>query len=158
MSVVLADTGAARVLRVAGWVQFNLPRTTTGIGIGLLTGAIAVHLYLLFGQYSWPPGWLAYYAVLCVGWALACFGMFTGKRVASAQAAWVLGDVFCVIFLVTYLAGRSVGLPGLSYVDGLWDFAAGTFGMAFTAGFLGVHGLIALGVFIARPQLRQWED
>ncbi|GAA4813419.1 oxidoreductase [Tomitella cavernea] len=158
MSVVLADTGAARVLRAARWVQFNLPRTTTGIGIGLLTGAIAMHLYLLFGEYSWPAGWLAYYAVLCAGWTIACFGMFAGKRVASTQTAWILGDAFCVLFLIVYLVGRSMGLPGLSYVAGWWDFTAGTFAMAFTVGFLGVHTLIALGVLIARPQQRTWRD
>ena len=38
------------VLTLNGWVAFNLPRTVTALGGALLTGLVAVHLYVLITE------------------------------------------------------------------------------------------------------------
>lgn len=158
MSVVLEDTGIKKMLGMLEWVRVDMPRTTTALGVTLLTGAIAVHLYLLLGEYSWPPAWMAYYSILAAGWAVAAAVMSAGRRPAFVRAAWFLGDFMCVVFLALYIIGRFVGLPGLPDVVNWWDFTAGTFAMAFTAGFLGLHLSILFGIFVARPWQRDWYD
>jgi hypothetical protein len=153
---VLEDTGIRKALRFLGWFAFNIPRATTAMGLGLLAGLVGVHLYLLIGNFDWPVWLMGYNWVLNVGWLAAGIVMVIGPSVATAQIGWFIGDFIAVLFLVMYVVSRIAGLPGAPYLAGWWDFPAGTFGMAFALGFVGLHLSILLGVMIARPQRRQW--
>lgn len=154
--MLLDDTGIRKALGFLDWFAFDLPRTTTGIGVALLAGQVAVHLWLLFGDIAWPVWLTCYYGVLIIGWAAAAVPMVFGSRVATAQAGWFLGDLVSIVFLVIYVVSRITGLPGAPYLKGWWDFPAGTFGMVFALGFIGLHLSILFGVMVARPQRRNW--
>jgi ABC-type proline/glycine betaine transport system permease subunit len=62
------------------------------------------------------------------------------------------------MFIGIYLASRAVSLPGLVAVTGRWDFAPGTFALAFAAAFVGVHLSVLLGINVAYPQRQGWLD
>jgi hypothetical protein len=74
------------------------------------------------------------------------------------QLSWFVGDLISVLFLGLYLASRAVSLPGLVAVTGRWDFAPGTFALAFAAAFLALHMSVLLRINVAYPQQQGWQD
>jgi len=156
--LLLEDSGIRKVLRSLEWVAFNIPRVTSATGVALLAGLVGVHLYIMLATVQWPVWLIVYYAALIIAWAVAAILVVTGRSVATAQIGWCIGDLASTVFLVVYLVSRSIGLPGAPYLRGWWDFAPGTFGIAFALGFLGLHTSMLLGVMIARPQRRNWRD
>lgn len=158
IAIVLEDTGIRKALRFLEWFRFNIPATTTAIGVALLAGLVAVQLYLLLGPLDWPAWMLPYFSVLTAGWVVAAVVMVVGRSLPIVQLGWALGAFLSSVYFVIYVVSRGLGLPGAPYLRGWWDFTAGTFGMAFAVGFLGLHLAILSGVMIAHPQRRQWHD
>ena len=48
-------------------------------------------------------------------------------------------------------------MPGLVAVTGWWDFAPGTFALAFAGAFLALHVSVLLGINVAYPQQQGWQ-
>ncbi|OBB99071.1 oxidoreductase [Mycobacterium sp. 852002-40037_SCH5390672] len=146
------------MLTLNGWVAFNLPRTVTALGGALLTGLVAVHIYVLTTRPDLPGYFAAYVLVLAAGCLVAATAMVVGFKPSVPQAGWFLGSLLCSAFLGVYLVTRWVNLPGLAAVSARWDFAPGTLGMAFAAAFIAVHTTVLSGINVAYPQRQQWYD
>lgn len=146
------------MLTLNGWVAFNLPRTVTALGGALLTGLVAVHVYVLIKEPDVPGYFVAYVLALALACLTAASATVVGIRAAVPQAGWYLGSLVCLAFLSVYLITRWVSLPGLATVTGRWDFAPGTLGMACAAGFIAVHTTVLSGINVAYPRRRQWYD
>lgn len=146
------------VLTLNGWVAFNLPRTVTALGGALLTGLVAVHLYVLITEPDLPGYFAAYVVVLAAGCLTAASATVVGIKPSVPQAGWYLGSMTCSAFLAVYLVTRWVSLPGLATVTGRWDFAPGTLGMACAAGFIALHTTVLSGINVAYPRRQQWYD
>lgn len=146
------------VLTLNGWVAFNLPRTVTALGGGLLTGLGVVHAYILATEPGLPRYFTAYVLVLAAACLTAATAMVVGFKPAVPQAGWYLGSLVCSAFLAAYLLTRWVGLPGLVTMTGRWDFAPGTLGMACAAAFIAVHTTVLSGINVAYPRRQQWYD
>lgn len=146
------------VLTLNGWVAFNLPRTVTALGGSLLMGLVVVHVYVLTVEPDLPPSFFAYSAVLTAGCLIAQGAMVFSAKPIGPQAGWYLGSLMCLAFLSTYLISRLVTLSRLEAVTGRWDFAPGTFAMAFAAGFVAVHMTVLSGINVAYPQQQGWRD
>lgn len=149
---------SAPVLTFNGWVAFNLPRTVTALGGGLLVGLVAVHAYV-FATLSPAPWYFAVYAALLViGCLSAVTAMVFALKPRVPEAGWYVGSLLSLAFLTVYLISRWVTLPGLDAVTGRWDYAPGTFAFGFAAAFLAVHATVLSGVNVAYPQRQQWYD
>lgn len=149
---------SAPVLNFNGWVAFNLPRTVTALGGGLLVGLVAVHAYV-FATLSAAPGYFAVYAALLViGCLSAATAMVVGFKPRVPEAGWYIGSLLCLAFLAVYLISRWVTLPRLDAATGRWDFTPGTFAFAFAAAYLAVHATVLSGINVAYPQRQQWYD
>lgn len=147
-----------RMLRLGGYVAFNVPRAVTAIGALLLLGIVATHLYVLDGEIGLPVYFLVYAVVLMAGCVLAAAAMWLAVNPRVPQLGWLLGDVVSVIFLGLYLASRVASLPGLVALTGRWDVAPGSFAAVFALGFLAVHMSVLLGINVAYPQRQNWHD
>ena len=145
-------------LRLKGYVAFNLPRTVTMLGAALLTGIAAAHAYVLTSRPSLPMYFFVYAAILGACCLLAAAFLWLGRNPRVPQLGWCFGDLVSVVFLGVYLASRAVTLSGLVAVTGRWDFAPGTFAVAFALGFVAVHMSVLLGINVAYPQRQQWSD
>lgn len=100
-------------LTLNGYVAFALPRTVTALGMSLLLGLGAVHVYIWATRPALPNYFLVYSAVLIVGCLTATSAMAWGVNPRVPRLGWYLGSSICLAFLVVYLASRVVGLPGL---------------------------------------------
>lgn len=147
-----------RMLRLGGYVAFDLPRTVTALGDLLLLGIVATHVYILSKETALPRYFVIYAAVLIAGCLLAAGSTWLSLNPLVPRLAWLLGSMVSLIFLGVYLASRMASLPGLAAVTGRWDFAPGTFALAFAAGFIGVHMSVLLGINVAYPQRQNWTD
>jgi hypothetical protein len=145
-------------LRLKGYVAFNLPRTVTALGAGLLMGIIAAHVYVLTSPPTLRVYFFVYAAVLGACCPLTAALLWLGSNPLVPQLGWFLGDLVSVAFLGVYLITRSVTLPGLVAVTGRWDFAPGTFAVTFALSFVAVHISVLLGINAAYPQQQQWSD
>ncbi|OSC30814.1 oxidoreductase [Mycobacterium vulneris] len=145
-------------LTLNGWVVFNLPRTVTALGGGLLTGLVGVHVYMLAAEPDLPRYFVAYVLVLAGACLTAASAMVVGVKPAVPQAGWYLGSLVCSAFLALYLVTRWVSLPGLVTMTARWDFAPGTLGMACAAAFIVVHTTVLSGINVAYPRRQQWYD
>ena len=146
------------MLRLGGYVAFNLPRTVTTLGGLLLLGIVVTHVYVLTRESRPPVYFVVYAAVLIAGCLLAAGAMWLAVNPGVPHAGWLLGDVVSLVFLGLYLVSRAVSLPGLVAVTGRWDVAAGTWALACAAGFIAVHMSVLLGINVAYPQRRNWRD
>lgn len=146
------------VLTLNGWVAFNLPRAVTALGGGLLTGLVAVHIYMLAVVPDLPGYFAAYVLVLTAACLVAASSMLVGIKPAVPQAGWYLGSLVCSGFLAVYLLTRWVSLPRLATITGRWDLAPGTLGMACAAAFIAVHTTVLSGINVAYPRRQQWYD
>lgn len=146
------------VLTLNGWVAFNLPRTVTALGGTLLTGLVAVHVYVLITKADLPGYFYAYVLVLAAACLAAASATVVGIKPTVPPVGWYLGSLACSAFLVVYLVTRWVSLPGLATVTGRWDFAPGTLGIACAAAFVAVHTTVLSGINVAYPRRHQWYD
>lgn len=147
-----------RALSLGGYVAFDLPRVVTALGTLLLIGIVATHVYVLTTAAALPVYFVIYSAVLIASCVLVAGGLWFGLKPVVPQRSWFVGDLVCVIFLGIYLASRAVSLPGLIAVTGRWDFAPGTFALAFAGAFIAVHMSVLLSINVAYPQRRNWRD
>lgn len=145
-------------LRLKGWVAFNVPRTVTALGSGLLIGVVAVHVYVFTSQTALPVYFFIYAAILGACCLLTAASLWLARNPRVPQLGWFFGDLVSVVFLGVYLASRAAPLPGLVAVTGRWDFAPGTFAAVFALGFVAVHMSVLLGINVAYPQRQQWTD
>lgn len=149
---------ASPVLTLNGWVAFNLPRAVTALGGSLLTGLVAVHVYVLATRPYLPGYFVAYVLALAVACLVAASAMLIGIKPSVPQAGWHLGSLVCSVFLVVYLVTRWAGPPALGAVTARWDFAPGTLAMVCAAAFIAVHTTVLSGINVAYPQRQQWYD
>lgn len=147
-----------RVLRLGGYVAFDLPRTVSALGDLLLSGIAATHVYVFTKETALPGYFVIYAAVLIAGCLLAAGAIWLNPNPFVPQLAWLLGSTVSLIFLGVYLASRFVTLPGLGAVTGRWDFAPGTLALAFATGFILVHTSVLLRINVAYPQRQGWTD
>ncbi len=146
------------LLRLKGYVAFNLPRTVSALGAGLLIGIAVVHVYVLTSQPELPGYFFVYAAILLACCLLTAASLWLGRNPRVPQLGWFFGDLVSVVFLGLYLFSRPAALPGLVAVTGRWDFAPGSLAGAFALGFLAVHMTVLLGINVAYPQRQQWFD
>ncbi|MCV6965408.1 oxidoreductase [Mycobacterium intermedium] len=149
---------SSRLLTLGGWIAFDLPRTVTAIGDGLLIGLIAVHVYLLNSQPALPGYFVGYALTLIVGCLVAAALMVGRFKHAVPRHGWYVGSFCCLVFLGVYLLSRMLSLPGLEALTGRWDLAPGTLAMTLAGGFLAVHTTVLSGINVAYPQRQGWQD
>lgn len=147
-----------QILRLGGWVAFDLPRTVTALGALLLLGIVATHLYVLDREAGLPVYFLGYAVLLMAGCVLAATAIWLAVNPRVPQLGWLLGDLMSVVFLGLYLVSRAIALPGLVTLTGRWDVAPATFAAAFALGFVAVHSSVLLGINVAYPQRQNWRD
>lgn len=147
-----------RILRLGGYVAFDLPRTVTALGDLLLLGVVATHVYVLSTETGLPRYFVIYAVILIAGCLVAAGALWLDFNPLVPQLAWLLGSTVSLVFLGVYLTSRMMSLPGLVAVTGRWDFAPGTFAMAFAAGFIAVHMSVLLSINVAYPHRQGWLD
>jgi hypothetical protein len=147
-----------RMMRLGGYVAFNVPRTVTALGGLLLLGIVVTHLYVLTTESALPVYFVVYAAVLIAGCLAAAAAMWLALNPRVPQLGWLLGDLVSVVFLGLYLASRAASLPGLVALTGRWDVAPGSLAGAFALGFIAVHMSVLLGINVAYPQRQNWRD
>jgi hypothetical protein len=145
------------MLRLGGYVAFDLPRTVTALGGFLLMGIVAAHIYVMTVETT-PVYVLTYCALLISSCLLAAGAMWFGFSLLVPQLGWLTGSLTSAVFLGCYLISRVASLPGVVAVAGRWDFAPGTFAAACAAAFIAVHMSVLLGINVAYPQRRNWHD
>lgn len=159
MSAVLRWTGIAKLISFYRYIAFAGPRTTTGLGLLLILGLAAIHLYLLVTDQALarrvdaPAYLVVYYALLLGAVALAVLGMLTVHKLG-----WALASLVSAAALLMYIASRMWGLPDLSGLVGSWDYPLGTFLMALAASFLTLHFLVITRMCVAYPEQRKWPE
>jgi hypothetical protein len=146
------------MLRLGGYVAFDLPRTVTALGDLLLLGIIATHVYVLSKGTALPRYFVIYAALLIAGCLLASGAVWLSLNPLVPRLAWLSGSMVSLVFLGLYVATRMASRPGLEALTGRWDFAPGTLAAAFAAGFIGVHLSVLLGINVAYPQRQGWQD
>lgn len=147
-----------RMLRLGGYVAFNVPRAVTALGGVLLLGIVVAHLYVLTRETALPLYFVVYAVLLIAGCLLAAGAMWLAVNPLVPQLGWLLGDLVSVIFLGLYLASRPMSLPGLVALTGRWDVAPGSWAGACALGFIAVHMSVLLGINVAYPQRQNWHD
>ncbi len=147
-----------RMLRLGGYVAFDIPRTVTALADLLLLGVVAAHVYVLVREPGLPRYFVIYAAALIAGSLLAVGGSWISVNPLVPRLGWLLGSLISLVFIGIYVASRAVSLPGLVAMTGRWDCAPGTFALAFAAGFVGVHLSVLLGINVAYPQRQGWQD
>jgi len=146
------------LVRLKGYVAFNLPRTVTALGATLLIGVAAAHVYVLASRPALPMYFFLYAAILGACCLLTAACLCLGRNPRVPQLGWFFGDLLSVTFLGVYLVSRAVTLPGMVAVTGQWDFAPGTLAGAFALGFIAVHMSVLLGINVAYPRGQPWFD
>ncbi|MBV9321263.1 MAG: oxidoreductase [Mycobacterium sp.] len=124
----------------------------------LLIGIVAAHVYVVASEPGLPVYFKLYSAVLIACCLMVAGGMWFGRNPRVPQLIWFFGDLLSVVFLGIYLVSRAVSLPGLVAVTGRWDFAPGTFALAFAGAFVALHVSVLLGINVAYPQRQGWQD
>jgi hypothetical protein len=147
-----------RVLSLGGYVAFDLPRAVTGLGALLLVGIAATHVYVWTSQDAQPRYFQVYAAVVVALCLMFAGSTGFGRNPHVAQAGWYFGSLLSAVILAIDVSTRMVSLPGLVAVTGRWDFAPATFALAFAGAFIGLHASVLLGINVAYPQRRHWED
>ncbi|WP_025735696.1 hypothetical protein [Mycobacterium genavense] len=148
----------SRTLRLGGYVAFDLPRTVTGLGVLLLSGNAATHLYAALSQPA-PPGYFTIYAtVVAVGCVLLAGVLYFGRNSLVAHSGWRFGSLLCLAVLGADVGTRMARLTGMTAITGRWDFAPATFALAFAGAFVALHATVLLGINVAYPQRQHWTD
>ncbi|MBV8542691.1 MAG: hypothetical protein JO063_02485 [Pseudonocardiales bacterium] len=158
MTTVLRWTGMGKLVSFYRYFAFNGPRLTTALGIVLLLGIAAIRLYWLAGGFPLPAYLVASVGLLLSAALLAAVCMVLGRRPGLVRFGWALGAVVSAVSSATYLASRTVGLPGLPQLVDRWDYALGTFAIALAALFVALHFSVVTGMNVAYPHQRHWHD
>lgn len=145
-------------LRLKGYVAFDLPRTVTALGALLLLGVAAAHAYIATTQSGLPMYFEVYCLSLIIGCLVIAGGVWSGFNRFLPQLSWFLGDLLALSFLGLYLVTRMTSLPRLVALTGRWDFAPGTFTMAFAGAFVALHMSVLLRINVAYPNRQGWQD
>jgi hypothetical protein len=145
-------------LRLKGYVAFDLPRAVTALGGLLLLAIVAVHVYVTTTQAALPVYFKVYCAALSAGCLSTAAAMWLGAKPRVAALGWFVGDLLALLFVGLYLVTRAISLPGLVAVTGRWDFAPGTFALAFAGAFVAVHMSVLLRINVAYPNRQGWQD
>ncbi|MGC2655005.1 MAG: oxidoreductase [Mycobacterium sp.] len=145
-------------LRLKGYVAFDLPRMVTALGSFLLIFIAAAHTYVATTETGVPMYFKVYSALLTAGCLVIAGGMWFRLGPRVPQLSWFLGDLLAVLFTGIYLASRVISLRGLAAVTGRWDFAPGTFALAFAGAFVALHMSVLLRINVAYPDRQGWED
>ncbi len=145
-------------LRLRGYVAFDLPNLVTALGGILLISIAAAHAYVLTTEVDLPVYFTIYSALMVIGCAVTAGGMWWRLSPRVPQLCWLFGDLLSVLFLGIYVASRVVSLPGLVAVTGRWDFAPGTFALAFAGAFIALHMSVLLRINVAYPDRQGWQD
>ena len=146
------------MLRLGGYVAFDLPRAVTGLGAALLLGIAAMHVYLLTSQDTLPWYFAGYAAAVIAGCVLIAGGLGFGRNPRVPQASWFGGSLLSVLVLGVDVATRWASLPGLTAVTGRWDVAPATLALGFASAFVGLHASVLLGINVAYPHRQHWAD
>lgn len=155
--IALGLPGIGKLVRAYRHVAFDLPRSITAVGVGVLLGIAAIRLDLL-AMHDVPHYLGAYFALIGALATLAAAAMLAGPRPRLVRAGWWLGSLVALASLGMYLASRTFGLPDLPQLVGRWEYAPGTLAMALSATFLAVHGSVLTKLNVAYPQHQQWHD
>lgn len=151
----LRPTGMPQAISFYRHFSFNVPRTVTTLGIGMLLGIATIRLYLLAAGSQ--PTYLAVYFGLVGGCAtLASLGMLAGHYPRVVMGSWALGSVVSLATFAMYLVSRTIGLPELGHYVSRWDFPLGTAGIALSCGFLALHFTVVTGMTVAFPWQQEW--
>lgn len=145
-------------LRLRGYVAFNLPKLVTALGGVLLISIAAAHAYVMTTQAELPVYFKIYSVLIITGCAVTAGGMWWRLSPHVPQMIWFFGDLLSVLFIGSYLASRAISLGGLVAVTGRWDFAPGTFALAFAGAFLALHTSVLLRINVAYPERQGWQD
>jgi hypothetical protein len=147
-----------RVLRLGGYVAFDVPKTVSGLGALLLMAIGGFHVYVLIHQMS-SPGYFVGYAVLAISaCVLAAGAIVTAINPRVAQLGWYFGDLLSSGLIAVVLLTRMATLPGLVSMTGRWDFAPATLTLGAAGAFVALHMSVLLGINVARPQRQHWKD
>jgi hypothetical protein len=138
-------------------IAFDLPRTTTAVGVGLLLGIEAIRLYLL-AEYDQPAYLCGYFIVLGAFATLASVAMLAGRWPRLVRVGWALGSLVALASLAMYLVSRTAGLPQLPQAVGRWDYAPGTLAMALSGAFLATHFAVLTRMTVSWPMHQEWHD
>ena len=128
------------------------------MGVVLLLGIAATHVYILAGDQGLPAYFVVYAIALIAGCLAVSGSIGVGRNPRVAQAGWYFGDLLSVVFLGVAVGTRIVSVPGLAALTGRWDVVPVTFALAFAAAFIAVHGSVLLGINVAYPQRQHWAD
>jgi hypothetical protein len=153
MIAVLRWTGIGKLISFYRYISFNIPRVITGSGAVLVLGVGAIQLYLLVASRGVPGYLSAYFAVLAAVAVLAALGILAGRTLG-----WALGSLTSAAAIATYVASRTIGLPGLPQLVGWWDYPLGTFLMMLAALVLALHFSVLTGMNVAYPKRQHWHD
>jgi hypothetical protein len=159
MTAVLRWTGLGKLVSCYRYIYFNGPRTTLALGMVLVLGVGAIHLYLLVTDQALArgvasPAYLdVYFTLLFASALLAALSMATGRR-----PGWALGSLASAATIMMYVVSRVWGLPDLPLLVRWWDYPLGTFVLALAAMFLGLHFSVMTGLNVAYPDRRDWHD
>jgi hypothetical protein len=154
---ILRITRLAKLISFYRHFKFDLPRLSTTGGVSLLLGIAAIRLYLLAD--GDPPTYLgAYFALIGALATVAAIAMVAGRWPALVRFGWALGALVALASLLMYIASRTAGLPELDQYVGRWDYPLGTFAMALSASYLGLHFAVLTKLTVAYPEHQQWHD
>lgn len=145
-------------LRLRGYVAFDLPRTVTALGGFLLLAIAAAHAYVAMSEPGLPTYFKMYSGLIFAGCLVVAGGMWYRRSPRVPQLSWFAGDLISVLVLGVYLATRFISVKGLLAVTGRWDFAPGTFALAFAGAFIAVHLSVLLRINVAYPDRQGWQD
>ena len=145
-------------LRLRGYVAFDLPRTVTALGSLLLLAIAAAHAYVATTEPGLPMYFKVYCLLLIAGCLVVAGGMWFRLTPHVPQFSWFLGDLLCVLFIGIYLVSRFTSMREMAAVTGRWDFAPGTFALAFAGGYVALHMSVLLRINVAYPDRQGWQD
>ena len=145
-------------LRLKGYVAFDLPNLVTALGGILLISIATPHAYVLTTEAELPTYFKVYSVLMIVACAVTAGGLWWRASPRVPHLCWLFGDLLSVLFIGIYAASRVVSLRGLVAVTGRWDFAPGTFALAFAGAFLALHVSVLLRINVAHPDRQGWQD
>jgi hypothetical protein len=145
-------------LRLKGYVAFDLPNLVTALGGILLISIAAAHAYVVTTEAELPTYFKIYSVLMIIACVITAGGMWWRLSPRVPHLCWLFGDLLSVLFIGVYAASRVVSLRGLVAVTGRWDFAPGTFALAFAGAFLALHMSVLLRINVAYPDRQGWQD
>lgn len=151
-------TGLEKVVSFYRYCAFNVPKTTTGVGVALLLSTAAIQGFLLARHFTVPAYLVGWFILMIAGSLLASAAMTTGSAPRLVRSGWALGSAVSLLSLAIYLVSRGPGLPGLPQMVGKWHYPLGNVSVVIALLFLALHFSVLTGMNVAYPQRRHWHD